>query len=191
MSHPVLIIISGAPAAGKTTLGRRLSADLGLPFVAKDDIKETLFDSLGWKDREWSRKLGRATYELLYYFTEMQLLAGQSFVVESNFRPEYSTAKFLELQQTHGFVPIQILCRAEDEVLRERYRRRARSGERHPGHVDHVLYEEMESGSPPAGYDPLPLEGSVLAVDTTELATVDYAAILNEVRALIERRGAC
>jgi shikimate kinase len=35
-----LIIVTGAPAAGKTTVGRRLAEAFGLPFIYKDGIKE-------------------------------------------------------------------------------------------------------------------------------------------------------
>ncbi len=66
MSRAMLVIINGAPGAGKTTLGRRLAKDLELPFLSKDDIKECLFGALGWSDRAWSMKLGRASVELLF-----------------------------------------------------------------------------------------------------------------------------
>ena len=183
MPKPMLLIITGAPASGKTTLGRRLADDLRLPFIGKDDIKERLFDSLGWKDREWSRKLGLATYPLLYYFVEAELRAGRSLTVESNFRPEYDTPKFLKLQQQYGFEPVQVFCHASDHVLLERVRRRALSGERHPGHVDHILYEEMRGAPVQPDYAPLPIEGTLITVDTTDFARVDYGAILQEIRA--------
>ena len=53
MAATPLIIILGPPATGKTTLGRRLAADLRLPFLGRDDFKERLFDRLGCRDREW------------------------------------------------------------------------------------------------------------------------------------------
>lgn len=52
MSKISLIIITGLPGTGKTTLGRKLAEEFRLPFISKDDIKEFLFDNLGWKDRE-------------------------------------------------------------------------------------------------------------------------------------------
>ncbi|MFZ4462043.1 MAG: AAA family ATPase [Patescibacteria group bacterium] len=42
----LLIIITGLPCTGKTTLGRKLAEELRLPFVSKDDFKELLFDDL-------------------------------------------------------------------------------------------------------------------------------------------------
>ncbi len=59
------IIISGPPGAGKTTIGKLLSKELSLPFFYKDEIKESLFDTLGWSDAEWSKKLGVASMKIL------------------------------------------------------------------------------------------------------------------------------
>lgn len=47
------IVISGIPASGKTTLASQLAPVLNLPLLDKDDILESLFDSLGIGDAEW------------------------------------------------------------------------------------------------------------------------------------------
>jgi hypothetical protein len=51
--------VTGPPATGKTTLAERISRELGLPLVAKDAIKERLYDTVGAGDRAWSQRLGR------------------------------------------------------------------------------------------------------------------------------------
>lgn len=76
MNNQLLILITGHPCTGKTTLGKRLAEELNLPFVSKDDFKELLFDTLGWKDREWSKKLGTASYTILYHVAESILKTG-------------------------------------------------------------------------------------------------------------------
>ena len=38
--HPLLILVTGLPCSGKTTLAVRMADELGLPLVTKDDIKE-------------------------------------------------------------------------------------------------------------------------------------------------------
>lgn len=43
----VAVLVNGLPGAGKTTLARAVSAELGLPLLSKDTVKETLADVLG------------------------------------------------------------------------------------------------------------------------------------------------
>src|SRR5690348_5875164 len=79
------VLVSGAPAAGKTTLARSLAPLLGLSLIAKDDIKEALFDALGGPpgDLAWSRKVGGAAMETLWRLAEQSAGA----ILEANFRP--------------------------------------------------------------------------------------------------------
>jgi glucokinase len=60
-----LIVISGLPGSGKTTLGRRLSPVLNLPFIDKDDILERLFESKGVGNAAWRRALSRESDRIL------------------------------------------------------------------------------------------------------------------------------
>ncbi|MFE1320871.1 AAA family ATPase [Kitasatospora phosalacinea] len=66
------VLVNGLPGAGKSSLGRALAAELGLPLFSKDAVKETLADRLAAlrtpdRDRwEWSRLLGAAAGETLW-----------------------------------------------------------------------------------------------------------------------------
>ena len=82
MRNPILIIISGPPCTGKTTLAEKIAAKFRLPLINKDGIKETLFDTLGVGDRGWSSKLSVASYALLHYMAESVVKAGTSLIVE-------------------------------------------------------------------------------------------------------------
>ncbi len=102
---PLVIVVNGLPATGKTTLARRLATDLHLPLLAKDVIKETLFETLGWSDRAWSRRLGAATMALLYKLLEEQLRAGRPCIVECNFYPDRDTERFRALARAYASRP--------------------------------------------------------------------------------------
>ena len=58
MTAPV-IVVSGLPASGKTTLARRLSAALRLPLLSLDTIKEAIVDEITVEDRFAVRSAAR------------------------------------------------------------------------------------------------------------------------------------
>jgi len=46
VTPPLLIVVTGMPSSGKTTVAEDLSRRLQLPLIAKDTIKESLYDTL-------------------------------------------------------------------------------------------------------------------------------------------------
>ena len=60
-----VVVVSGAPASGKSTLAPALAAELDLPLLAKDAVKDALVDVLGAPDLPRSRELGRAAVQVL------------------------------------------------------------------------------------------------------------------------------
>ena len=172
MEPPLLVVVTGPPAAGKTTVARELAMQLRLPLVAKDTIKEALFDSLGAGDLAWSKRLGEATYPVLLALVEECVAAGAGLVLEANF------VRGGEAEQRLAALPprfVQMHCTAPLGVLVERYGNRRR----HPGHVDSeridALREAVESGR----HDPLDLPGDTIRLDTTE--PVDIAALRSRI----------
>lgn len=54
-----LVVLSGLPASGKSTVGRAIAGRLGVPFVDKDELLEQLFVTRGVGDVEHRRALSR------------------------------------------------------------------------------------------------------------------------------------
>lgn len=173
-SAPLLVVITGAPCTGKTTLGQRLAERFALPLLSKDGIKEILFDTLGWSDREWSRRLGGASMALLFAFAEAQVRAGRSAIVEANFSRGYDTPRFVDLRARHAFRTLQIVCAAPPDVVVKRYMARWEAGARHPGHVESGQRDELAAALGDERYGALEIGGAVVTLDTADLGAISY-----------------
>jgi hypothetical protein len=163
-------MVSGPPGAGKSTLARPIGAELQLPLIAKDAIKEALMDVLGYPATvEQSRTLGRAAVMAMLNVA-MESPAGA--VLDSTFFP-YA---FPQLRSLPGPL-VEVHCSCPREVAVARYS--ARGPTRHAGHLDADRQPDElwnEQNTRPTGIAP------GIVVDTT--APVDVAAIVRQVREL-------
>jgi len=166
------VYISGRLGAGKSTLAFPLAAELGYSLVTKDLIKETLHDALyvpgeGELDRAWSRRLGSASFALLW---ALAARAGD-MVIEANFHPhsDFELGRLRGLGD--GVVEVHCACPAEVAVARYNARRR------HEVHwLTTATLATMDRYDRPVGVGPL------IIVDTT--VPVDVASVAAEVRRL-------
>ncbi len=182
MSKIPLVIITGLPGTGKTTLGKKLAKEFRLPFICKDDIKELLFDGLGWQDREWSKKIGVASYDLLYFIIESFLKAEKSLIVETNFNPKFANKKFLDLKKKYGFLPFQVRCVTDGEILLDRFTKRANSDDRHPGHVDSGNLDEWRPILLQGKIEALNIGGEIFDIDTSDFSKVNFNELVSAIK---------
>lgn len=179
---PVLFIVNGHPATGKTTFARRLSESLGVPLYSKDDFKELLHRTYGAEDREASRKLGLAAYSLLQHSARILLESGQSLIIESNFDAEGSGPWIKELEEQHSPIIVQVFLHAQSDVIARRFS--DRSEHRHAAHFDDVTVEELRKRLLEP-YEPLDTRGVTLEFDTTDFGRFDIDEAAEQVMALL------
>ena len=186
MSKPYLVIITGFPGTGKTSLGRVLSDYLKAPFITKDAFKEIVFDTLGSSDQAWSRQVSGTAHRIMDYIIDEELRAGHGVILESNFKADVDSTRFEAIQKKYNCPCIQILCWAEGGILAERFLARQRSDERHQGQVIDISDEQIRKDFAAGKCEILKIDAPLLEVDTTDFAAVNYEVICKKIASLIK-----
>lgn len=179
MGMPKLIVIGGSLATGKTTVSKALSAESGIVRVSMDDMKEAFFDLFGSRDRAWSKEMGRIAFPVFQQIIEAHLARGESVIAEATFLWPDDADWVHALADRYGAELILIWMTADPRVARERFIRRATSGERHPGHNDalEAVMAEFDERFFTKTFVPIPLRARTLVIDTTEVDTVNHERI--------------
>jgi predicted kinase len=137
MSYTRVIVVTGLPGTGKTTLARTLAERFHLPLLAKDLIKEPLLDAIGAVDAAQSRHLSTLSFTIQFEVARELYAAGASMLLEGNFRPGEHEQALIQACPTTDFC--QVLCRVSESERLARLANRQSDPSRHAGHRDHML----------------------------------------------------
>jgi predicted kinase len=152
-----LIVVSGAPGTGKSTIAGVIGAALRFPVLTLDPVKEALADVLGLGDENWSNQVGDAAAEVVFRLAS----AFPDAVAEGWWRGARRDRALAEFAGA-----AEVFCHCDPQLASDRAAARIGHG-RHPIHRD-VINPVMADrvGFLAASVSPLGLGAALVEVDT-------------------------
>lgn len=185
----ILIVIAGMPATGKTTYGNQISEELGIPIFSKDKLKAVIYDSIN-QDKlkyEQKRKIGVTSYSVLYAVCEEMMKIGMAFIIESNFTSS-SSVQIHELMEKYQYKCIVVKFDADMKILHERFLKREKMIERHPGLVAEGAFDDFEKFKEVSSKaKEFKINGEEILVDTSDFTKVQLEKIIEAIKEKIEQ----
>jgi adenylylsulfate kinase-like enzyme len=174
-----LVIVSGLPASGKTTLARKLAPALSLSLLDKDDILEGLFEALGIGDAYWRQRLSRASDEIFERLAKTSSGAVLTSFWRHSQMPSDSGTPVDWLVSTSQRI-VEVYCVCDPDVAATRFIKRVR----HPGHLDSAkqLEDVLANFRTLATMGPLGI-GKLIRVDTSN--DIDFNRVVRDVKTLL------
>jgi predicted kinase len=176
---PLLVVVTGPPAGGKSSTSRTVAAELRIPFLSKDEFKERLYEVFG-SGEDGEQAIEQAARSILLSVASSQLRVGVSVVVESNFDARTDPLPLRRLAEEHGAGIVQLHIGGPTDLIVDAFARRAEEGDRHPGHRDEPEDADEVRAQLQAGrWEPLDLPGKLIRADMRE----DEEALAARIRA--------
>jgi predicted kinase len=117
-----VVVVTGAPGSGKTTLGTDLSRALRIPFMARDDVRGGLFFTAGsWSARPRRVPTPEESAEAFLRMVEATASLGVSCVVEYVVQQD-RPSDIQRLSSVADCVVVLVECREHLERLASRNR---------------------------------------------------------------------
>ena len=182
IATPTLVVVSGPPGSGKTSLAQALVKAIACPVICRDEIKEGMVHAYGDDFMPGvGDPLTRRTFPVFFEVLRVLVTSGVTVVAEAAFQ-DGNWRKGLEpLLGVARLVVVQ--CSVDEAVARERIERRRATAASRRAHADGQLLAR-EDPRAFESFERLSILAPSIAVDTTD----GYAPDLEQVVAFVAAR---
>jgi predicted kinase len=164
-SRPTLIVVSGPPGSGKTTLAHEISRAVGCPAICRDEIKEGMVHATPGFVPGPADELTMRTLPAFFSVLEMLLTSGVTTVAEAAFQDRIwrpRLAPLLPLARTRI-----IHCTVTSGTAFQRIVQRREASVVRAAHADPTPDDAADYAQRHLAFDRLTLNAPCIEVDTT------------------------
>ncbi len=166
VGKPTLVVVSGGPGTGKTTLAHELARALGCPAIVRDEIKQGMVLSHPGYQSGGDDPLNYPTLDAFFGTLKVLLEADVTLVAEAAFQDRLWRPN---LEPLTGLAHLRVIrCTTEADVAHDRIVQRAKEDAHRAAHGDQDLLQAISDGEHSLdSWVPISLDVPTLTVDTS------------------------